>query len=235
MLEVRDLRVNYSGIQAVRGVSMEIRGGETVALIGSNGAGKSSLINALSGIVPAAQGTVSFDGRPIHGQSPWKIAAQGLIQVPEGRQVFGALSVEENLLLGRTALAGRAAPYDLSDIYALFPILKERAAQLAGSLSGGQQQMLAIGRGLMSGPRLLLLDEPSLGLAPVIVAQVFRALEGLRGSGLTTLLVEQNAKLALSVSDRAYMLEQGRVVHRGDSREMARDPDIIALYMGQTA
>lgn len=235
MLDVRGLSVNYSGIQAVREVSLEIESGEMVALIGSNGAGKSSLINALSGIVPAAAGEVTFDGQRIDGQSPWKIAGRGLIQVPEGRLVFGALSVEENLLLGSTALARREMTYDLADVYALFPILKERASQLAGSLSGGQQQMLAIGRGLMSGPRLLLLDEPSLGLAPVIVGQVFKALEELKAAGLTTLLVEQNAKLALSVSDRAYMLEQGRVVHKGPSRQMAEDPDIIALYMGQTA
>ncbi|MBF9033529.1 ATP-binding cassette domain-containing protein [Rhodobacterales bacterium HKCCE2091] len=235
MLEVRDLAVNYSGIQAVRGVSLDIAEGEMVALIGANGAGKSSLINALSGVVRAASGTVTFEGAEIQRMSPWSISARGLIQVPEGRLVFSALSVEENLLLGATAAKGRKAQFGLAEVYDLFPILKERRNQLAGSLSGGQQQMLAIGRGLMSGPRLLLLDEPSLGLAPVIVSQVFRALMELRAQGLTTLLVEQNANLALSVSDRAYMMEQGRIVHQGPSRQMAEDPDIIALYMGQTA
>lgn len=235
LLEAENLSVNYSGIQAVRGVSLEIAEGEMVALIGANGAGKSSLINALSGVVSPAAGRVTFEDTEIQRLSPWRIAERGLIQVPEGRQVFSALSVEENLLLGATAIKSRKATYDLSDIYTLFPILKERRGQLAGSLSGGQQQMLAIGRGLMSGPRLLLLDEPSLGLAPVIVTQVFRALLELKSTGLTTLVVEQNANLALSVSDRAYMLEQGRVVHQGDSRTMAADPEIIALYMGQTA
>ena len=235
LLEVENLSVNYSGIQAVRGVSLEIAEGEMVALIGANGAGKSSLINALSGVVPAAAGKIRFEDKETQRLSPWKISERGLLQVPEGRQVFSALSVEENLLLGATATRNRKTDYALADIYTLFPILKDRAKQLAGSLSGGQQQMLAIGRGLMGGPRLLLLDEPSLGLAPVIVSQVFRALIALKEAGLTILLVEQNANLALSVSDRAYMLEQGKVVHQGNSRAMAADPAIIALYMGQSA
>lgn len=233
MLEVRDLSVSYRGIRALRGVSLSVAAGETVALIGPNGAGKSSLLNALSGLVAKAGGTVSFDGQDITRASPWRVSAAGLLQVPEGRQVFPGMSVQENLLLGATALSARPATWGLDQVYAIFPILRERQAQLAGSLSGGQQQMLAIARGLMGGPRLLLLDEPSLGLAPVIVRQVFQALAGLKAAGLTILLVEQNARQALAASDRAYVLEQGRIVRSGASADLASDPAIIASYLGQ--
>jgi branched-chain amino acid transport system ATP-binding protein len=233
MLEVNDLSVSYRGIRALRGVSLSVAAGETVALIGPNGAGKSSLLNALSGLVTKAGGTVSFNGQDITRASPWRVSAAGLLQVPEGRQVFPGMSVQENLLLGATALNGRPATWGLDQVYAIFPILRERQAQLAGSLSGGQQQMLAIARGLMGGPRLLLLDEPSLGLAPVIVRQVFQALIGLKQAGLTILLVEQNARQALAASDRAYVLEQGRIVRSGASADLASDPAIIASYLGQ--
>lgn len=232
MLEIKDLEVKYSGIHALRGVSLNVAEGETVALIGPNGAGKSSLLNAVSGIVKASAGTISFDGKNIANTTAWSVANRGLLQIPEGRQVFGEMSVLENLLLGETALSGRAVTYALDDIYGVFPILQERKAQMAGSLSGGQQQMLAIARGLMGAPRMLLLDEPSLGLAPVIIAQVFDALKGLKKSGLTILLVEQNANQALAVSDRAYVLEQGNIVHSGASEDLARDPDIAAHYLG---
>jgi branched-chain amino acid transport system ATP-binding protein len=233
MLEVRDLAVSYRGIRALRGVSLDVAAGETVALIGPNGAGKSSLLNALSGLVAKAGGTITFAGQDITRASPWRVAEGGLLQVPEGRQVFPGMSVQENLLLGATALHGRPATWGLDQVYGIFPILRERQAQLAGSLSGGQQQMLAIARGLMGGPRLLLLDEPSLGLAPVIVRQVFQALAGLKAAGLTILLVEQNARQALAASDRAYVLEQGRIVRAGRSAELASDPAIIASYLGQ--
>ncbi|GIX14890.1 MAG: ABC transporter ATP-binding protein [Paracoccaceae bacterium] len=233
MLAVEALALRYAGIRALRGVSLSVAEGETVALIGPNGAGKSSLLNAISGIVRPAAGRIRFDGRDITALPPWEIARMGLIQVPEGRQVFAEMTVLENLLTGRTALAGRAEIFSLDDVFAMFPILRERAGQLAGSLSGGQQQMLAIARGLMGAPRLLLLDEPSLGLAPLIVAQVFRALAGLKARGLTILLVEQNARQALAASDRALVLEQGRIVHHGPSAELARDPDVIAHYLGQ--
>ena len=233
MLSVENLEVRYAGIRALRGVSLDVAEGEMVALIGPNGAGKSSLLNAISGIVRPAAGRIAFDGRDITAAPPWPTAATGLLQVPEGRQVFAEMTVLENLQVGETALSGRKATWGIDDIYRIFPILEERAAQRAGSLSGGQQQMLAIARGLMGGPRLLLLDEPSLGLAPVIVAQVFRALAVLRESGLTILLVEQNANQALAASDRAYVLEQGRIVHQGPSAALASDPDVIAHYLGQ--
>ncbi len=233
MLEVQDLAVSYRGIRALRGVSLNVAAGETVALIGPNGAGKSSLLNAISGLVAKAGGRVAFDGADITRASPWSVAARGLLQVPEGRQVFPGMSVQENLLLGTTALGARPATWGLDEVFAIFPILRERRAQLAGSLSGGQQQMLAIGRALMGGPRLLLLDEPSLGLAPLIVRQVFRALAGLKATGLTILLVEQNARQALAVSDRALVLEQGRIVRQGASADLAHDPAIIASYLGQ--
>jgi branched-chain amino acid transport system ATP-binding protein len=214
-------------------VSLNVAKGETIALIGPNGAGKSSLLNAISGVVGKSGGRVALDGRDITRERPWDISAAGLLQVPEGRQVFSDMSVRENLQLGATALAGRAPTHSEDDCYRIFPILRERQSQMAGSLSGGQQQMLAIARALMGGPRLLLLDEPSLGLAPVIVGQVFAALRGLKASGLTILLVEQNARQALLASDRAYVLEQGRVVQTGRSADLAADPAIIAHYLGQ--
>jgi branched-chain amino acid transport system ATP-binding protein len=235
MLTVTDLSANYSGIRALRGVTLEVRRGETVALIGPNGAGKSTLINCLSGIVPPAGGQIAFDGTRIDGLPPWTIARMGLLQVPEGRQVLAEMTVLENLQLGTGALGGRPARETLDRVFDLFPILAERREQRAGSLSGGQQQMLAIGRALMASPVILLLDEPSLGLAPVVVKQVFAALARLSGEGLTILLVEQNARLALEATNRAYVIEQGRIVHEGDSKVLARDEDVAAHYFGQKA
>jgi len=233
MLEVRDLQVQYSGIEALRGVSLDVEAGETVALIGPNGAGKSSLLNTISGLVRPSGGTVAFEGRDVTGSPPWTMTAAGVLQVPEGRQVFAEMTVLENLQVGETALHARDPTYRLDEVYALFPILQERREQRAGSLSGGQQQMLVIGRALMGGPTLLLLDEPSLGLAPVIITQVFAALTELKARGLTILLVEQNAHLALTASDRAYVIEQGRIVKQGKSADLVEDPDVTALYMGQ--
>jgi branched-chain amino acid transport system ATP-binding protein len=234
MLKVEGLRANYSGIEALRGVSLEVVAGEMVALIGPNGAGKSTLLNCLSGIVRPAGGSIALDGREHAGRRPWHISRDGLLQVPEGRQVLPEMTVLENLQIGASALHARAAAYPLDKVFALFPILAERRTQLAGSLSGGQQQMLAIGRALMGGPRLLLLDEPSLGLAPVVVQQVFAALRRLNADGLTILLVEQNARLAFATTNRAYVLEQGRIVHSGASSDLARDPGIVAHYLGQS-
>jgi branched-chain amino acid transport system ATP-binding protein len=234
-LEVTDLRAGYSGIQALRGVSLQVAAGEMVALIGPNGAGKSTLLNCISGIV---RPTCRIDRlrRPRrHWAGPWLVSRLGLLQVPEGRQILPEMTVLENLQLGATALSTRPPTYSLRDVFGLFPILEERQAQYAGSLSGGQQQMLAIGRALMGGPRLLLLDEPSLGLAPVIVTQVFDALRRLNAAGLTILLVEQNAHKALEVTNRAYVIEQGRVVHQGESRALQNDPDVIAHYLGHGA
>ena len=235
MLEITDLQANYSGIQALRGVSLSVKQGEMVALIGPNGAGKSTLLNCVSGQVRAAGGSIKLEGEEMTGQTPWTISRRGLLQVPEGRQVFAEMTVLENLQLGSTALRSRAAPYPLKRVLELFPILAERREQSAGSLSGGQQQMLAIGRALMGGPRLLLLDEPSLGLAPLIVKQVFATLLALNREGLTILLIEQNAMQALAVTARAYVVEQGRVVHAGVSSDLANDPEIEAHYLGQGA
>ena len=235
MLTVNNLSAAYSGIKALRGASLTVHEGEFVALIGPNGAGKSTLLNCLSGVVRPTAGSIRFMGQELVGVAPWNVARKGLLQVPEGRQVLPNLSVREHLTLGATALSGRASTYSLDRIHALFPILAERREQRAGSLSGGQQQMLAIGRALMGAPRLLLLDEPSLGLAPVIVIQVFEALRMLNAQGLTILLVEQNARQALLATDRAYVIEQGRVVHEGPSAALAADPAIVAHYLGQGA
>ncbi len=233
MLSVTNLTAAYSGIQALRGVSLSVSEGEFVALIGPNGAGKSTLLNCLSGVVRASGGSISFLGEDLVGTAPWNVSRKGLLQVPEGRQILANLTVRENLELGATARSERPSAYTLERINGLFPILEERRAQRAGSLSGGQQQMLAIGRALMGGPRLLLLDEPSLGLAPVIVSQVFDALRALNAEGLTILLVEQNARKALDSTDRGYVIEQGRVVHEGPSDVLAQDASVIAHYLGQ--
>jgi len=233
MLTATDLSAAYSGIHALRGVSLAVSEGEFVALIGPNGAGKSTLLNCLSGVVRPTGGSIRFNGEELVGTAPWHVSRKGLLQVPEGRQILANLTVRENLELGATALSGRHSAYTLERINNLFPILAERREQRAGSLSGGQQQMLAIGRALMGGPRLLLLDEPSLGLAPVIVVQVLAALRSLNAEGLTILLVEQNARQALDSTDRAYVIEQGRVVHEGVSSELAKDPAVIAHYLGQ--
>jgi branched-chain amino acid transport system ATP-binding protein len=232
MLEVRDLQVRYSGIQALRGVSLTVNAGEVVALIGPNGAGKSTLVNAVSGIVPLAAGSIELDGRNLAAMKPWHISALGVLQVPEGRQVFAQLTVLENLQLGITALRGRPSQGGLKDVYELFPILEERSGQLAGSLSGGQQQMLAIGRAMMGHPKVLLLDEPSLGLAPVVISQVFAALRTLKARGMTILLIEQNAHLALDLSDRVYILDQGRIMTAGNSAQLAADDGVVAHYLG---
>jgi len=232
MLEVRDLQVRYSGIQALRGVSLTVNAGEVVALIGPNGAGKSTLVNAVSGIVPPAAGSIELDGRNLAAMKPWHVSALGVLQVPEGRQVFAQLTVLENLQLGMTARRDRSSHNGLKDVYELFPILEERSTQFAGSLSGGQQQMLAIGRALMGNPKVLLLDEPSLGLAPVVISQVFAALRTLKARGMTILLIEQNAHLALNLSDRVYILDQGRIVMAGNSAQLAADDGVVAHYLG---
>jgi branched-chain amino acid transport system ATP-binding protein len=233
MLEVRKLEVHYRGIKAVRGVSLNVRKGEIFALIGPNGAGKSSLVNALSGIVTTT-GQILFEGKDIGRMPAHQRARAGIIQVPEGRRVIAPLSVAENLQLGRQAAGVRGTDAgDLDRVHALFPVLLKRRDQMSGSLSGGQQQMLAIGRALMGRPKVLLLDEPSLGLAPVIIKEVFNALVQLNQEGLTILLVEQNARLALQTSHRAAVLEQGRMVQEGDAADLAEDPIIADHYFGR--
>ena len=232
MLHVEDLTVAYGSVQAVRRVSLDVRKGEMVALIGSNGAGKSSLLNGLSGIVKPKSGAVRVGDRDFARMGAHHIARAGLIQVPEGRRILGQQTVLENLLLGRLALGHRKPTHDLDDVYRIFPLLAERKSQRAGSLSGGQQQMLAIGRALMGSPEVLLLDEPSLGLAPIIVDQVFAALQALNEAGLTILLVEQNARRALTASKRAYIIERGQIALQGDSDKLMHDNRVIESYLG---
>ncbi len=233
MLEISDLHAGYNGNEVLHGVSVQVAKGEMVAIIGPNGAGKSTMLNCISGFVAATRGGIKLDGHDITGKAAFRISRSGLLHVPEGRQILGELSVLENLQLGVTALHDRKPTHDLRRIYGLFPILEERSQQRAGSLSGGQQQMLAIGRALMGAPRMLLLDEPSLGLSPLLSKQVLGALRELNKEGLTILLVEQNARAALRSTKHAFVLEQGRIVHHGPSAELARDPDVIAHYLGQ--
>jgi len=234
MLAIKNLDVHYRGIQALRGVSLTVNKGEIFALIGPNGAGKSSLVNAISGIVPSL-GEIEFEGQPLGRRAAHLRARAGIIQVPEGRRVIAPLSVAENLALGRQAAGVRGSDAaDLDRVHALFPVLLQRRDQLSGSLSGGQQQMLAIGRALMGRPQVLLLDEPSLGLAPVVIKEVFKALVQLNREGMTILLVEQNARLALQTAHRAAVLEQGRVVQQGLAADLADDPVIADHYFGRT-
>jgi len=233
MLEISNLHAGYGGNEVLHGVSLNVAEGEMVAIIGPNGAGKSTLLNCISGLIAARQGSIRLGWRDITGLAPFKVSRAGLLQVPEGRQILADLTVEENLQLGLTALHGRPPTYDLARVHELFPILAERRTQRAGSLSGGQQQMLAIGRALMGAPRLLLLDEPSLGLSPLLAQTVLTALRELNRKGLTILLVEQNARQALRSTHRAYLIEQGRVVQHGESSVLAQDPNVIAHYLGQ--
>lgn len=233
MLEIENVTTAYGGIIAVNNASLSVRQGQIVALIGSNGAGKSTLLNTISGILRPQSGRISFNGVDITALPPYRIARRGLLQVPEGRQVLGPLSVAENLNLGRMATGERSGGDDeLQRIYDLFPILRERRGLAAGQLSGGEQQMLALGRALMGRPRLLLLDEPSLGLAPTLVRQVFATLAALHRQGLTILLVEQNARRAMELSDFTYVIEHGAIVRAGKSEVLRGDPAVIAHYLG---
>jgi branched-chain amino acid transport system ATP-binding protein len=233
VLVVEDLRAAYGAIAALRGVSLAVRRGTVVALIGANGAGKSTTLNAISGLLVPTGGRVVFEGRDITGWRADRVAALGLVQVPEGRQVLGPLTVEENLLLGAYARRDGEIRADLERTYGRFPRLAERRRQVAGSLSGGEQQMLAIGRALMARPRLLMLDEPSLGLAPLIVREVFAIIAELKASGATILLVEQNARKALAVAEVAYVLEGGRIVRHGPAAALRDDPSIVEAYLGR--
>ncbi|CAH1653060.1 MULTISPECIES: ABC transporter ATP-binding protein [unclassified Chelatococcus] len=233
LLEVSAVSAFYDGIQALRDVSLSVDHGEMVALIGSNGAGKSTLLNVLSGMVQAPAGSIGFKGRDIRGEPPHRIARLGLLHVPEGRQILSDLTVLENLQLGELARGERKEAFSVASVLNLFPILEERRGQLAGTLSGGQQQMLAIGRALMGAPELLMLDEPSLGLSPLITDQVFAALTVLNQRGLPILLVEQNAHRALSSTARAYVLERGQIAYSGRSEDLARDESVLAHYLGE--
>ena len=233
MLKVSNLNISYKKINAVRNVSFEIREGEIVSLIGANGAGKTSTMRAISGLVKARSGSILFNGKEVLGMTPTQIVASGIVHVPEGRQVFSKLSVGENLEMGGYLTKDRKVVRERMDrIFQLFPILKERIHQKAGSLSGGEQQMLAIGRGLVTGSKLLLLDEPSLGLAPIIVEQVFEVIQKLKESGMTILLVEQNAWDAMAISDRTYIMESGAIVLEGPSEEVAENEEVKRIYLG---
>jgi branched-chain amino acid transport system ATP-binding protein len=233
LLEVRGLHAAYGTIAALRGVDLEVDEGEAVAIIGANGAGKSTLLRCLAGLHRPAAGTVALDGRVVTGRpAEWMVGA-GLSLVPEGRQVFPGLSVADNLRLGAYRRRDPNITTDLDEVYALFPRLADRRDQVAGTLSGGEQQMLAIGRGLMSGPRVLLLDEPSLGLAPLAIREVVDRLAELAARGTTLLLVEQNTRAAMRVASRAYVLQQGSVVLAGDTDTLLEDPDVRAAYLGR--
>ena len=232
LLEVRALRSGYGRTEVLRGVELTVNPGEIVALLGSNGAGKSTLNNTVSGIVPAWSGRVGFDGRDLTGAASREVVRAGLIQVPEGRKIFPNLSVLENLELGAYARARERRARNLDRVFATFDKLAERRDQLAGTMSGGEQQMLAIGRGLMAEPRLLILDEPSLGLAPVLVDELFALIGRLHGEGLAILLVEQNVAQSLAVADRAFVLENGRVRFAGRPAELMASDELRRAYLG---
>ena len=233
MLKVQDLKVRYGMIEAIKGISFEVRDGEIVTMIGANGAGKTTTMHAISGLVKAAEGSIKLDDTELTRTAPNKIVGMGLAQVPEGRRVFAEQTVEENLILGaylRKDKSGIAS--DMEEVYKLFPRLKERRTQLAGTLSGGEQQMLAMGRALMAKPSILLLDEPSMGLSPLLVSEIFRIIQEINDKGTTILLVEQNAKRALAIADRAYVLETGKITLEGTGEELASDERVQKAYLG---
>ena len=232
-LRVEALTVGYGRTAVIKGINLAVEPGQVVSLIGANGAGKTTVMRTLSGLLRPRSGRVLFNGVDITGRRAYRIAASGLRQVPEGRQVFSDLSVAENLTLGAYTLSNRAELGRRQDaVLTRFPRLRERLQQLAGSMSGGEQQMLAFGRALMGAPKLLLMDEPSMGLAPLFVEEIFRAIADLRRDGVTILLVEQNASAALEVADYAYVLENGRIVLQGDAASLAHDPAVMAAYLG---
>jgi branched-chain amino acid transport system ATP-binding protein len=238
MLKVRNLEAGYGALKVLRQVSLHVSAGEIVTLIGANGAGKSTLLRALAGLLAPRGGEVLFDGASIRGLPAQRVVGLGIALVPEGRQVFAAMSVEENLVLGgyvaaRRGRDGEGTTRALERVYVLFPILRERSAQLAGTLSGGEQQMLAMGRALMTDPRLLMMDEPSMGLAPLVVRDIFRAIQRLREEGRTVLLVEQNARAALRIADRGYVIETGRLVLEGEAGFLLRDREVQRAYLGK--
>jgi len=234
LLQVSNLSTHYGPIQALFDVSLEVHPGELVAMVGANGAGKTTLLHTLSNVQKASGGKVRFDGAEITRRAPHKIVRSGICHVPEGRQVFAPLSVDDNLRLGAYSLRKEKAwvEEELERVYELFPILKQKAAQSAGTLSGGQQQMLAIGRALLGRPRLLLLDEPSMGLAPLLVEEIFRVIQRLNDKGVTILLVEQNARAALGIADRGYVLETGRIVLSAAAEELLADEAVRRAYLG---
>ena len=238
LLKVENLVVNYGAIRALRGISFEVAEGEIITLIGANGAGKSTTLHAISNIIRKTSGTVVFDGRDISAMPPDRIVAAALVQVPEGRRIFANLSVRDNLEMGAysrrsvTPAERQAIHSDMEKVFTIFPRLKERIKQVAGTLSGGEQQMLAMSRALMASPKLLLLDEPSMGLAPILVDEIFSVIKGINQDGTTVLLVEQNAYKALALASRAYILETGKIVKSGNAADLMKDDAVRAAYLG---
>ncbi len=233
MLKVSGLKVAYGGIQAVKGVSFEVNEGELVSLIGANGAGKTTTLKAITGTQSAAAGEIRFMGKDIKGQGSWDLVKQGLVMVPEGRGVFARMTITENLQMGAYVRDDNEIDADIDKVFAIFPRLKERRAQLAGTLSGGEQQMLAMGRALMARPKVLLLDEPSMGLAPIMVDKIFEVIADIHSRGTTVLLVEQNASRALALATRGYVMDSGEVTMSGDARSLLADPRVRAAYLGE--
>ncbi|MBS0316342.1 MAG: ABC transporter ATP-binding protein [Proteobacteria bacterium] len=234
LLKVTGLRVAYGGIQAVKGVDFEVRAGELVSLIGSNGAGKTTTMKAITGSLAMADGDIEYLGKSIKGQGPWDLVKQGLAMVPEGRGVFARMTITENLLMGAYVRGDKAGvSADVEKMFTIFPRLKERKDQLAGTMSGGEQQMLAMGRALMSRPKVLLMDEPSMGLSPIMVDKIFEVVRDVYAQGVTILLVEQNASRALAIANRGYVMESGIITMAGDAKEMLHDPRVRAAYLGE--
>ena len=234
MLKVTGLKVAYGGIQAVKGVSFEVNEGELVSLIGANGAGKSTTLKAITGLQPAAAGDIEYLGKSIKGQGPWDLVKQGLIMVPEGRGTFTRMTITENLQMGAFVRNDDAQiALDIEKVFAIFPRLKERRNQLAGTMSGGEQQMLAMGRALMAKPKVLLLDEPSMGLSPIMVDKIFEVVNDIHQRGTTILLVEQNASRALQLASRGYVMDSGEVTMSGEAKALLNDPKVRAAYLGE--
>lgn len=233
ILKVDNLSAAYGGIQALRGVSLEVQEGEIVSVLGANGAGKSTLLKCISSVMKTTGGTVEFMGKPV-SKKPYEVVEAGLVQVPEARQIFAKLTVYENLRIGSNFRKDQnGIKEDIERVYSIFPRLKEREKQYGGLLSGGEQQMLAIGRGMMARPKLMMFDEPSLGLAPVIVQQVFEVIKELNKEGISIMLIEQNAQKALSISDHAYIMQTGRVVMHGTGKELLADENMVSAYLGE--
>lgn len=233
MLKVSGLKVAYGGIQAVKGVSFEVNEGELVSLIGANGAGKTTTLKAITGTQPANAGDIQFMGRAIKGQGPWDLVKQGLVMVPEGRGTFARMTITENLQMGAFVRNDTEIDADVDKVFSIFPRLKERRAQLAGTMSGGEQQMLAMGRALMARPKVLLLDEPSMGLSPIMVDKIFEVVADIHQRGTTVLLVEQNASRALGLADRGYVMDSGEITMSGEARALLSDPRVRAAYLGE--
>jgi branched-chain amino acid transport system ATP-binding protein len=233
LLKVSGLKVAYGGIQAVKGIDFEVREGELVSLIGANGAGKTTTLKAITGLQPVAAGNIEFLGKSIKGQGAWDLARQGLVMIPEGRGTFTRMTIVENLQMGAYVRQDGEIEADIEKVFGIFPRLKERAHQLAGTMSGGEQQMLAMGRALMARPKVLLLDEPSMGLSPIMVDKIFEVVQTIHAQGTTMLLVEQNASRALALADRGYVLDSGEVSMTGPAQDLLNDPKVRAAYLGE--